>query len=209
MGLGISVGMLCDQARNDPEGFEMHRAGFDQLTRALAQEEGIEWREPEILHESGEHDYSGGFPYSYLAHLRRAYTLALLGEPVTPISTTSDEQYERDQEKVGDESTMFASHLLCHADYAGYYIPLDFPDPLFLPESADVGGAGMVGSSQQLLAELRSFAPAIGIELDEAGAAMEQKPADDDPFDGEKFAWLQLYRACLASIESGHAIVFC
>ena len=208
MGLGISVGMLCDQARNDPEGFEMHRAGFDQLTRALAQE-GIEWREPEILHEGGEHDYSGGFPYSYLAHLRRAYTLTLLGEPVTPASATSDAQYERDQEKVGDESTMFASHLLCHADYAGYYIPVDFPDPLFLPEGADVGGAGMVGSSQQLLAELRSFASALGVELDEAGNVVEQKPAGDDPFDAEKFAWSQLYRACLASIESGHAIVFC
>lgn len=208
MGLGISVGMLCDQARNDPEGFGMHRAGFDRLTRALAQE-GIEWREPEILHKSGEHDYSGGFPYSYLAHLRRAYTLTLLGEPVTPASATSDAQYVRDQEKVGDESTMFASHLLCHADHAGYYIPVDFPDPLFLPESADVGGAGMVGSSQQLLAELRSFASAIDVELDEAGKAVEQKPTDDDPFDAEKFAWSQLYRACLASIESGHAVVFC
>lgn len=208
MGLGISVGMLCDQARNDPEGFEIHREGFDQLTRALAQE-GIDWREPEVLHETGEHDYSGGFPYSYLAHLRRAFTLTQLGEPVTAVSATSDEQYERDQEKVGDETTMFSSHLLCHADYAGYYIPVDFPDPLFLPEEAEVGGGGMVGSSQQLLAELRSFAPAIGIRLDESGAAKEDKPADDDPFDAEKFAWWQLYRACLASVESGQAIVFC
>lgn len=104
---------------------------------------------------------------------------------------------------------MFSSHLLCHADYAGYYIPVDFPDPLFLPEAANVGGAGMVGSSRQLLAELRTFASAIGIQLDEAGAVTEEKPADDDPFDAEKFAWSQLYRACLASLDSGHAIVFC
>lgn len=208
MGLGISVGMLCGQARNDPEGFEVHRDGFDLLAGALAKE-GIEWREPDVLHESGEHDYSGGFPYGYLAHLRRAFTLTQLGEAVTAASAVSDEQYRRDQAKVDDEMTMFASHLLCHADYAGYYIPVDFSDPLFLPEGAEVGGGGMVGSCQRLLAELVSFAPAIGIRLDENGTPQETRVADDDPFDPEKYAWWHLYRACLASIESGHAIVFC
>lgn len=208
MGLGISVGMLCDQARNDPEGFKIHRGDFDRLTHALA-EAGIEWREPDVIHESGEHDYSGGFPYSYLAHLRRAFTLTQLGETVSAASTVSDEHYKRDQVKVADEMTMFSSHLLCHADYAGYYIPVDFPDPLFLPDVPDAEGAGMVGSTQQLLQELVSFAPAIGIRLDVMGTPEQTQAPDGDPFDAEKYAWLQLYGACRASIESGHAIVFC
>lgn len=213
MGLGISVGMLCDQARNDPEGFEVHRDDFDALSEALAQE-GIEWSEPEVIHDSGEHDYSGGFPYSYLMHLRRVFTLAQLGEEVTPVSAVSDEQYARDKVKIDDETVMFSSHLLCHADYAGYYIPVDFDDPVFLPEEAKVAGGGMVGSSQRLLAELVGIAGAIGIGLDEGGvlSAAEEAAvvaADGQAFDAERYAWLQLYRACLASVKSGHAIVFC
>ena len=218
MGLEISVGILCDQAQNDPEGLEYHRGGFDRLTRALAAE-GIDWREPEILHEArDDHDFSAGFPYSYLAHLRRVYTLARLGEPVTPSAATSAEQYDRDQVKVADEMTMFASHLLCHADNEGYYIPVDFADPLFLPEEAEVAGAGMVGSSQRLLAELTEIAAPIGIELDADGvlsraeaASLEATAAapDGDAFAEERFVWSQMYQACLASIESGHAIVFC
>ena len=214
MGLGISVGMQCDQARNDPEGFEFHRDGFDRLTRALAAE-GIRWREPEVLHETGEHDFSAGFPYSFLMHLRRSYALTQLGEPVTPAADTSDEQYERDKAKIEDETSMLSSHLLCHADHAGYYIPVDFADPLFLPEEAQIYGYGMVGSSQRLLAELVSFAPAIGVQLDDDGVlsvAQEAElaaAANTDRFDAEKYAWLGLYRACLTSVESGHAIVFC
>lgn len=214
MGLGISVGMLCDQARNDPEGFVAHRDGFERLSRALAAE-GIEWREPEVIHADGDHDFSGGFPYSYLAHLRRAFTLAGLGEPVTAASAAGEEEYAEDLEKVADESTMFASHLLCHADHAGYYIPVDFQDPLFLPEEAEVAGAGMVGSSQRLLAELIGFAASIGVAIDEKGApntaeeAVAGGFADAEAFDAERFAWTALYGACLASVESGHAIVFC
>jgi hypothetical protein len=215
MGLGISVGMLCDQARNDPEGFEAHRDAFEQLAQALAAE-GIEWREPEVIHTVAGHDFSSGFPYSYLAHLRRAFTLAQLGEPVTAASAISDDEYARDQEKVADESTMFTSHLLCHADYAGYYIPVDFEDPLFLPEETNVAGAGMVGSSQRLLAELVGFAASIGVQLDENGAPNTTEEAmaaaglaDAEAFDAERFAWTALHGACLASVESGHAIVFC
>lgn len=213
MGLGISVGMLCGLALSDPEGFEVHRGEFEKLSRGLAQE-GIEWSEPQVIHAFGEDDFSAGFPYGYLAHLRRVFTLARLGEEVAPVSAISDEQYERDKIKVDDETAMFSSHLLCHADYAGYYVPVDFADPLFLPEEAKVAGAGMVGSSQQLLAELVGLAGTIGIRLDAAGvlsAADEAAlvAADGEAFDAERYTWLQLYRACLASVESGHAIVFC
>lgn len=213
MGLGISVGMLCDQARNDPEGFDYYRGDFDRLTEALAQE-GIAWREPDVLHEAGEHDFSAGFPYGYLMHLRRVFTLVRRGEPVTAAAAVSAEQYRRDKEKVTDEMTLFASHLLCHADSAGYYVPVDFDDPQFLLE-AEIAGGGMVGSSQRLLAELVECAAPIGIRLDDDGLLPAEQAAQivaaegEGPFEKERYTWLQLYRACLASTESGHAIVFC
>lgn len=213
MGLGISVGLLCDQARNDPEGYEHYRTAFEHLTNALAPE-GVDWHEPQTIHNAGdEHDFSASFPYRYVSHLRRIYTLTLLGEPVTPAASISEAQYESDQEQVTDEMTMFASHLLCHADDAGYYIPVDFPDPLFLPQQAKIPGGGMVGSTQQLLAELMGFAPAIGIHLDERGEIQQTQAAesagDADAFEPEPYAWSQMYQACRASIASGHAIVFC
>jgi hypothetical protein len=112
---------------------------------------------------------------------------------------------------------MLASHLLCHSDTSGYYVPVDFSDPLFLPQEAGVEGAGMVGSSQRLLAELAVIAPPMGLSPDnedvppdakQAGPGTGPGLASEEPFGPERFAWHQLHRACLASITSGHAIVF-
>ncbi|MFE4975375.1 hypothetical protein ACFRAR_25130 [Kitasatospora sp. NPDC056651] len=214
MGLSISVGLLHDQARNDAEGLDHHRAAFARLGRALAAE-GIGWREPESTDLPPAHVFSGGFPYGYLTQLRRILVLVGLGEPVTPAREVSERQYDRDREKIQDETSMLASHLLCHSDSSGYYVPVGFEDPLFLPDEAEVEGAGIVGSSQRLLAELSEMASSIGIELDgegvpsaagEFGPAVD--PATDGPFETERFAWWQLYRACVASIAGGHAIVF-
>ncbi|MFF7454436.1 hypothetical protein [Kitasatospora sp. NPDC008115] len=199
MGLSISVGMLHDQARNDPEGFEYHRRAFDRLGAALGAE-GIDWREPPLDGPPQDPAFSGGFPYRHLTRLRRVLALTGRGEPVTP-AEEDGAGWERDCELIQDEALMFASHLICHADNAGYYVPVDFADPLFLPADAGVAGAGMVGSSQRLLHELVGLAPALGIVPDELSAP-------DGPFETEQFAWQQLHRACLASLAGGHAIVF-
>ncbi|MFJ6618134.1 hypothetical protein ACIQOW_11265 [Kitasatospora sp. NPDC091335] len=59
------------------------------------------------------------------------------------------------------------------------------------------------------------MASSIGIDLDDEGVPLATgeagpvaDPAVDGPFESERFAWYQLYRACLASIAGGHAIVF-
>lgn len=57
-------------------------------------------------------------------------------------------------------------HLICHSGIGSYYIPLDFEDPIFLPEESDVCGDGIVGSSYRLRDELQEFASSIGIILD-------------------------------------------
>jgi hypothetical protein len=73
----------------------------------------------------------------------------------------------------------------------------------------------MVGSSRRLLAELSGIASPIGIRLDGEGVPSDTEETglatgftSDVPFESERFAWYQLYRACLASITGGHAIVF-
>ncbi|MFE4519161.1 hypothetical protein ACFRMQ_33825 [Kitasatospora sp. NPDC056783] len=214
MGLSISVGLLHDQARNDAEGLDRHRAAFARLGRAL-RAEGISWQEPEPTDLPRARTFSAGFPYGYLTQLRRVLVLVELGEPVTSALEVSELQYDRDCEKIRDETSMLASHLLCHSDSSGYYVPVDFEDPLFLPDEAEVEGAGIVGSSQRLLTELSGLASSIGIDLDGEGdpcatgeSGPSAGPVADGPFETERFAWWQLYRACLASIAGGHAIVF-
>lgn len=213
MGLSISVGLLHDLARHDAEGLDYHRRGFARLSKAL-QAEGINWHEPEIADPPRAHTFSGGFSYGYLTHLRRVLALTNFGEPVTPALSVSKRQYDSDCEKIRDEVSTLASHLLCHADHAGYYVPVDFDDPLFFPDEAEVEGAGMVGSSQRLLAELSGIAPSIGIIVDDGvpsgmeEAELAEGPETDEPFATERLAWHQLHQACLASIGGGHAIVF-
>ncbi|MEU9134187.1 hypothetical protein AB0D08_40010 [Kitasatospora sp. NPDC048540] len=220
MGLAISVGLLHDLAAHDQEGLAHHRQAFDRLTEALAGE-GIDWQEPPATSPAPAPGAtcSAGFPYSHLTHLRRASVLAARGEAVTPASACDPEQYERDLDEVADESSMFSSHLLCHSDSAGYYVPVDFRDPLFLPEESGVAGAGMVGSSVRLLAELLAFAPAIGVrtepdgtlsaaEAARLGGARAEHEQPGGGFEAEGYAWLQLYRACRASIAGGRAVVF-
>ncbi|MEV0695699.1 hypothetical protein [Streptomyces sp. NPDC050388] len=208
------MGLLYDLARNDAEGFDHHRRAFARLGQALMAK-GISWHEPEITDPPCAHTFFGGFPYSYLTQLDRILVLTNRGEPVTPAAAVSRLQYDRDCKKIDDEMSMLSSHLLCHSNTAGYYVPVDFHDPLFLPDEAEVEGGGMVGSSHRLLAELSDIAPSLGINLDDEGALSgsgEAGPvvglAADRPFETERFAWSLLYRACLASIAGGHAIVF-
>ncbi|MFJ8789476.1 hypothetical protein [Streptomyces sp. NPDC102462] len=135
---------------------------------------------------------------------------------MVPVPQSDSEAWHRDLARIDDETSLLVSHLLCHADNAGYYVPVDFADPLFLPPESGVAGAGMVGSSQLLLTELNGLAPALGIRLADAHSSHPEPVAqdvsvglsDDDPFGPEKWAWGQLRQACLASVAGGHAVVF-
>ncbi|MGW1148882.1 hypothetical protein ACWD6I_28535 [Streptomyces sp. NPDC002454] len=201
MGLSISVGLLYDQKRNDPEGYAHHRRAFDRLALAL-RAEGVDWGEPEITDPPTAHTHSGGFPYGDLMRLRRAYVLSpSSGEaPLPPAPPVDGPAWRRDLERIEDETMMFASHLLCHSDSSGYYVPVDFADPLLLRPESGVAGGGMVGSTHRLLQELDRVAAALG--------APDAVPADGDPHAPERRALHQLRAACRAGIAGGHALVF-
>jgi hypothetical protein len=208
MGLAISVGNPCigsDGTVYDSEGVVDFRRRFEVLRDALAAEGITGWSEPDLPPPT----YGDSFPYGWLHHLRRAYALVWDEQEVTPVRTRDD--LDRSDGVVKDAASMFTSHLLCHSDAEGYYVPVRFEDPLFLSES--IPGAGMVGSSYALLDELMRVAPAIGITPEEDGtiADAESIRSDDgrgDPFAIEQTVWLALYDACRASIRYGSAVVF-
>jgi hypothetical protein len=129
---------------------------------------------------------------------------------VTPVQ---DGDLKSTDRYVDDATSMLDSHLLCHADDQGYYVPVTLPDPLFLAADSGVGGAGMVGSCQGLLDELRWIAPDIGVRLEDDGTLSDAEAdrvngEDDHPFATERMVWLTLHEACRVSIATGHPVVF-
>jgi len=190
MGLAISVGMLDED--------EAYREMFDELAASLAQAGIAGYREPERVPDAMR-AHCDSFPYSFLHYLRRCYALLREGNPITVAEDADDDLVE-------ELSIDSSSHLLCHSDAEGYYVPVDFDEPLFSDEES-------IGSSQRLLAELREVGPHIGVKLEADGALSDAEAArlagyDDGPFWREITVWLTLHEACVASIAHGTAIVF-
>jgi hypothetical protein len=210
MGLAITVGML-ESVAGDDEGVAYFRRAFERLRVALDAAGASGYREPERVSVTMRPHVSS-FPYSYIHYLRRIYARMVAELPITPVS--DEDGLDDDRTIVEDEAAMLDSHLLCHSDCEGYYVPLPLADPLFLDDEAGVSGGGMVGSSQGLLDELRRIAPCLGITLAADGSLSEHEAArlyeieDDQDFHRELTVWLTLHEACLASIASGAAIVF-
>jgi hypothetical protein len=208
MGLAITVGNPC--TGYDEEGEEHYRRQFEEVARGLAAE-GHRWTPPDTPPPVGQaRPHVASFPYSCLHYLRRAYALKVEGQPVTPVVDGDLKSADR---YVDDAASMLDSHLLCHADEEGYYVPVPMADPVFLPPDSPVAGGGMLGSSQGLLSELRRIAPDIGVRLDPDGSLRDAEAerlggSTADPYTTEQMVWLTLHEACRVSIASGHPIVF-
>jgi hypothetical protein len=121
-----------------------------------------------------------------------------------------------------------ASHLLCHSDAEGFYVPVDFKDVLFDGDSCEEDDdeddveegeaglpGGMLGSSCRLLEELVFVAPALGIHLDNGKLSDEEAERidalieEDGGLYREYVSWLLLYESARLSIAHKTAIVFC
>lgn len=216
MGLAVSVGYLADVLAHDAEGAEWARNDLEKLNDFL-EEEGVgRFDEPEELDRSLIRPHCASFPYSFLHYLRRVYALSKRS-PDASIEPVGDEGIEAYDMVVEDESMMMDSHLLCHADHAGFYVPIEFSEPLFDSDDRGIAGGGMVGSSYGLRDELVDIAPHLGIELGEGGVLDDAEfdrvsertdPAQADPFERELVVWLALFENARASIEFGSAIWF-
>jgi hypothetical protein len=142
--------------------------------------------------------------------LRRAFGRVREGEPVTPV--VAGEDPTRDP-AVEEAASLFDTHLLCHSDCEGFYVPVDFGDVIFDNDDRGLAGA-MLGSSVRLMAELVEVAPAIGIRISGSALADAEAAAivaDDQgatPFYRERLVWLALYEAARCSIANDTMIVF-
>ncbi|WP_419996759.1 hypothetical protein [Streptomyces boninensis] len=156
-----------------------------------------------------------GFDYDALHFLRRAYLLQQCGLEVAPVGELGSD-YEQLLEMF--EQTAQQSHLVWHYDHAGAYVPVDFPHPLANDELLE--GGGPLGSSQGLMRELITIAPALGIDPDNPPPAPApptrptdlSEPAevayDTGPFARERHVWLGLHAATTRSLAQGSMIIF-
>lgn len=213
MGLSIVVGALAQAITDDPDGAEFLREAFDAANDLLRENKLPPHVEPEQLPPIISRCDLDGFPYSFLHNLRRVYANLEANPRWSP--TGAGEEFDPDSDPViTNQALRGESHLLCHADSEGFYLPIEFKD-ILIDESERVPGA-MLGSSHRLRAELIKIAPALGIRLDaqslsdaeadRINAATEE--ATDDLWI-ERTVWLALFEAARLSIEHRAAICFC
>lgn len=228
MGLAVCVGMLAELLEDDPEsaeGFEEELAEVNCVLAAAGLPPHTEPRGPLDLDSRASID---GFPYSFIHYLRRAYAHRVLSPDwmATPLADDVDPTADPKIQALLDGCE---SHLLCHSDAEGFYVPVDFDEVLFdgdggdeeeaegdadIEEPAGLPG-GMLGSSQRLLEELVFVAPALGIRLDDGRLSDEEAERidalidEDDGLYREYVSWLLLYESARLSIEHRTAIVFC
>jgi hypothetical protein len=108
---------------------------------------------------------------------------------------------------------MMDSHVICHSDCGGFYVPMDFPEPLYDDRDDSVIG-GIVGSSQRALQELIQAAPLLGIPIrdealtDEDAIAISHEEEGHNPVWIERHAWLYFFARLCESIALRSAVVF-
>jgi hypothetical protein len=211
MGVSFDYGCL-DMMREDEEGLAWMRRELEAVNRALVANQLPAHREPERL---GPHAYRatiGSYGFSWIHFLRRIQANVLQNPQWKPTPCTEADEPWSDK-AIDRELTVFLrSHLICHGDSAGYYVPIDFADVVYSdPPGAFEGD--MLGSSHRLLAELKHLAPVLGVPLaagtldDQAAERLDQTD-ESDPFWREKLVWLGLFEAARLSVELGTMIRF-
>lgn len=214
MGLSITSGILVDFKENEPEGYEAYKVIFENINTILAKN-GVEpYQEPEEM--EIEPLQFGGFPYSFLHHLRRFAAHAWEHKDNenwdwTPTPFSIDDEPGADS-ILEEHYSYLSSHLLTHSDADGFYLPVELPEVLFDSEETPVPGA-MIGSSYDLLNELKNLTKHLGIGLDEHNNVtnideLNRVVADEGDFWIEILVCVTLIDAAKFSILNKTAILF-
>lgn len=213
MGLAVSVGNLAwFLKRGYGEDAEHFRHDLREVNRVLAANGLPAHIEPEVLPRLKDRSRLCGLPYSWLHYLRRAVAFARQApDEFRPLAAgddpTTDSRVDR------EIFVMMDSHLICHSDCEGYYVPIDFPDPLYDDRGGKLPG-GILGSSQQAMRELLLTAPLLGIRApegvlaDEGAAEIANEPERANPYWIERKVWLELFDRLSYGIEHKSAVSF-
>lgn len=139
MGLAVCVGMLAELLEDDPEGAEAFEEDLAEANRVLAAAGLPRHAEPRGPLELDSRASIDGFPYSFIHYLRRAYAHRVLSPDwvATPLPDDADPTADPKIQALLDGSE---SHLLCHSDAEGFYVPVDFKDVLFDEEDGGESG---------------------------------------------------------------------
>jgi hypothetical protein len=218
MGLAINVGLLEYWLQEeDSEAAAEFRESMEKVNEVLAEKGLPQHQEPETIGMVKRQGVSviSGFPYSCLHSLRRIYALAIDDEDWIPTPAPPGGSPE-DEDVIEEATYMLESHLLCHSDCDGYYLPIDFIDIVVDSKEKNRIPGGILCSSYRLMEDLVFLAPKLGIDLS-AGqlsdaeakkVSVAQDPNSGDDFWNEKTAWLCLFEAARLSIEYKTAICF-
>lgn len=213
MGLALSVGELAWHLGpdGDPEGLEWLRGNLLKLS-ALLRKNGLpEHHEPESLPKIERRGALGGFPYSYTHHLRRAVAYARRA-PEKFAKIDREQEPSIDPYIDRELSVWMDSHLICHSDCEGFYVPINFPEPLYEDDDTRIAG-GIVGSSHRLLAELIHAGPLLEISLGPDGSLSDDEAAklrdeESHRYGVERLVWFAFYEAASASVKHNTVISF-
>ena len=213
MGLSVGVGVLADLLQNDEEGAEWFRESLAKVNAVLAEENLPTHSEPEALSPLESRSVLCGFPYSFLHYLRRAYA-RWKQNPSALITPCAEGEDPSNDPAIDEESCMFDSHLLCHSDCSGFYIPIPFSDVLIDQKDQGRIEGGLLGSSYKLAEELTAMAPSLGIQIvdgrlpDDSADSIRSSVEAESELWIERGVWLTLFEAARLSIQHKSAICF-
>jgi hypothetical protein len=215
MGLAVSVGQLAFLHAHDPEGVEGLREALRAVNRVLAENGLPPHTEPESLPEIEDRVPLGSMPYSWLHYARRAVAYAM--QPGRPFLPLREGEQPSEDPVYDDVLSSFRSHIICHSDCEGFYVPIDFPEPLYdVLDDGEPGviQGGILGSSQGGLRELLLAAPLLDMRLvggrlgDEQAGAICREPEGAHPHWIARQAWLYMHERLRQSVEYGAAAMF-
>lgn len=206
MGLGIGIGSLAACIRSDPEIADILRTDFARINLVLTENGLPRHDEPESLPPIHSRAPAGSLGYSWLPHFARAVAYARQAPaeftPVDREDPAADRRLDRER------SVAMDSHVICHSESEGYYVPVDFRDPIY----DDRVAGGVLGSSQRAVAELVAVAPLLGVPLrsgalgDRTARAIAREPDGAHPCWRERRVWLKFFEAARNSVAFGTAI---
>jgi hypothetical protein len=211
MGLAVEVGVLAYAIENDAEGADWLRESFKSMNAVLAENGLPLHEEPEVLPQLHSRAPVLSYSYSFLHYLRRAaaYASEYPGWVAKPFAESSDPAADP---LVAKHFASWQSHLLCHSDSEGFYLPIAF-DRVIVDSHDRIPGS-MLGSSIALQHELIAVAPALGIKLadgilsDDEVARLTTDIFDEKPLSIERIVWLSLFEAARLSMQYKAAIAF-
>lgn len=213
MGVNFSVGMLADLMQHDSEGAKSFKQSLNNINAVLAENDLPEHNEPIELPDLESRAELDGYPYSFLHHLRRVYARCINDPDWVPVVLPEGDDVANDP-IVDEESCMFESHLLCHSDCEGFYLPVKFEEIIIDEKDLERIEGGSIGSSYQLHDELISIADKLNIKLvdkqlyDNEVEKIHQQVESETGLWIEKLMWLALFEASRLSIQHNTAICF-